>query len=167
MSKNSSAKMENVTPPPKTNNMIKSLQVMAITRQSFDDSQKETDETGVFIRTNSISNQTFDPFLDDNMRKPVALKPKTSTQILAPIEDPPLELGAGTDPGTVMNMNRTYGENSGWEKDWKMDFGLGSLPSEISGFAFNENVTETKGLMSDLENELRDLRGWRQTEQDT
>lgn len=44
-----------------------------------------------------------------------------------------------------------------------MDYSLGS---EISGFAFNENLTETKGLMGDLETELASLRSWRQNEQD-
>jgi hypothetical protein len=40
-----------------------------------------------------------------------------------------------------------------------------SIPSEISGFAFNENLTETKGLMGDLEAELANLRKWRENEQ--
>jgi hypothetical protein len=61
--------MENHTTPKGKTNKIKELQVLSITRQDFDDSLKQIDSSGVFIRTNSVNNQSFDPLRPDPFSK--------------------------------------------------------------------------------------------------
>jgi hypothetical protein len=134
--------MDNPKTPPYKTNKIKELQVLSITRQDFDDSLKQTDSGGVFIRTNSKNNQSFDVLRPDQFPK-VNPNQKKSQQLLPRMDSVP-----GLTPAnfTANISDKLMSESAAWEKGWQMDY---SIPSEISGFAFNENLTETKGLMGD------------------
>lgn len=126
---------------PKNSNKIKELQVMSITRQDFDDSNKQVDDTKIFLKTDSLLNKSkeiSDSEINDYNEEITPIKDLYQNDYITKSIETPIESNE-----YLTNMN-----------------------TEISGWAFKENVSETKDLLNNMEQELENLRSWRLQEQD-
>lgn len=130
---------------------IKELQVMSITRQDFDDSNIETDDTNIFQKTDTFSKQ------NSQLTEP---KNFNAQEDVSPLKElPPLKESLKNE-----QLVKPYEPQEKMQEETPEY--LQNINTAISGWAFKENVDEIKDLASNMDKELADQRSWRLQEQD-